>query len=926
MSCQWHRITLFLLALTGLLLCVDCRDNGPDEKYRIGFSQCCDDAWRDVMNAEMYRELAFRPEVSFEMRVANSDSEKQVRQIRELVQQGIDLLIVSPHESKPLTPVIEEVYKAGIPVILIDRKTDSDLYTAYVGADNYEIGRTAARYIINQFDGRGEIIEIQILMTISPAIERHRGFRDALAAAPGMNVVEAIEIKDDPDLLYTLLPPVLEKHPSANIIYAHTDLNAETAYKVAQQMGRAGDLFFVGIDGIPGTGRGIQAVEDGVLDASLLYPAGGGEAIRTALLVLNDLPYERQNTLESIVINSDNARILHNQMKKVESLQESIDEQLESLGDLHAIRRNQQALIFVLLASLLLALVLGSFLWKSLRAKHAANLSLERKNQEILEHEQQLVEMSEEVRRATQAKVDFFTNISHEFRTPLTLILGFAEDLLPSPKLSRDMQQGIGHIQQNALRLLRLVNQLMDFRKIETAKMTLRAEQADLAGFVRNIMGAYEKTAKKRGIDFQLRASHEQLLAWFDAGLMDKVLFNLLSNAFKFTPDGGKIHLFLSVDDPEHQVKLCVEDNGRGLTEEEQAHVFEAFYQGEEQQLTGTGLGLSLSKSLVELHGGTISVKSSKGQGSRFAITLPLGSAHLRDEQLTGGKTGPHASREFLFGPEAEPEEGDLSMALSPSSSLQILVIEDNPGLQFFLHKKLQATYQVVPAVNGKDGLEKAFSLTPDLIICDIMLPGMDGLEITRALKSDLRTSHIPIIILSARSGMEHQIEGTEIGADSYITKPFNINFLQAKIKSLLFNRQVLRESYRKAPAPVAAGKALPGLAEDVNPLDRDFIKKFLSYIEQHHARQDFQVSDLCGEFGLSRSQLYRKVTALLGESISYHIQNVRLRKAEELLMEGKYSIAEIAYQVGYSSPDYFSTVFRSKYGMPPSEFKNSPG
>lgn len=926
MSCQWHRITLFLLALTGLLLCVDCRDNGPDEKYRIGFSQCCDDAWRDVMNAEMYRELAFRPEVSFEMRVANSDSEKQVRQIRELVQQGIDLLIVSPHESKPLTPVIEEVYKAGIPVILIDRKTDSDLYTAYVGADNYEIGRTAARYIINQFDGRGEIIEIQILMTISPAIERHRGFRDALAAAPGMNVVEAIEIKDDPDLLYTLLPPVLEKHPSANIIYAHTDLNAETAYKVAQQMGRAGDLFFVGIDGIPGTGRGIQAVEDGVLDASLLYPAGGGEAIRTALLVLNDLPYERQNTLESIVINSDNARILHNQMKKVESLQESIDEQLESLGDLHAIRRNQQALIFVLLASLLLALVLGSFLWKSLRAKHAANLSLERKNQEILEHEQQLVEMSEEVRRATQAKVDFFTNISHEFRTPLTLILGFAEDLLPSPKLSRDMQQGIGHIQQNALRLLRLVNQLMDFRKIETAKMTLRAEQADLAGFVRNIMGAYEKTAKKRGIDFQLRASHEQLLAWFDAGLMDKVLFNLLSNAFKFTPDGGKIHLFLSVDDPEHQVKLCVEDNGRGLTEEEQAHVFEAFYQGEEQQLTGTGLGLSLSKSLVELHGGTISVKSSKGQGSRFTITLPLGSAHLRDEQLTGGKTGPHASREFLFGPEAEPEEGDLSMALSPSSSLQILVIEDNPGLQFFLHKKLQATYQVVPAVNGKDGLEKAFSLTPDLIICDIMLPGMDGLEITRALKSDLRTSHIPIIILSARSGMEHQIEGTEIGADSYITKPFNINFLQAKIKSLLFNRQVLRESYRKAPAPVAAGKALPGLAEDVNPLDRDFIKKFLSYIEQHHARQDFQVSDLCGEFGLSRSQLYRKVTALLGESISYHIQNVRLRKAEELLMEGKYSIAEIAYQVGYSSPDYFSTVFRSKYGMPPSEFKNNPG
>ena len=541
-----------------------------------------------------------------------------------------------------------------------------------------------------------------------------------------------------------------------------------------------------------------------------------------------------------------------------------------------------------------------------------------------MEHEQQLVEMSDEVRQATQAKVDFFTNISHEFRTPLTLIMGFAEDLLPSPKLSRDMQQSISLIQQNALRLLRLVNQLMDFRKIESAKMKLRAAEDDLVGFVHNIMESYAKTAQKRSIDFQLLTRYEALPVWFDAGLMDKVLFNLLSNAFKFTPDGGKIHLALSVDNFENRVKLSAEDNGRGLSEEELAHVFEAFYQGEEQQLTGTGLGLSLSRSLVELHGGSLSAQSTMGKGSRFTISLPLGNAHLQKEQMTSGGRESRTSREFFFDPETAMHEDETIMPATTTSLPQVLIIEDNPDLQFFLQKKLGFIYQVTTAVDGKEGLQKAFGLMPDLIICDIMLPGMDGLEITRTLKSDLRTSHIPIIILSARSAVEQQIEGTEMGADSYITKPFNVNFLQAKIRSLLLNRQVLKEAYGKGLLSLPADSHLADIPENINPLDRDFINEFLSYIDQHHARQDFQVSDLCEEFGLSRSQLYRKVTALLGESISFHLQNVRLKKAEELLLNGKLSVAEIAYQVGYSSPDYFSTVFRSKYGIPPSEFKNS--
>ncbi len=906
-----------------MALLLGCQHTPPPKHYRIGFSQCCNDAWRDVMNGEMRRELALHPELEFEMRVADANNQKQVEQIRELVKSGIDILLVTPNESKPLTPIIEEVHKAGIPVILMDRKIESELYTAFVGADNYEIGFTAANYVASKLGGRGNVLELQMSMAISPAVERHRGFMDGLRNYPAMKVVGTLEIPTLLEQKEADFKAFLNKYPTANIVYAQTDLLAETAFALAKSMGREKDFFFVGIDGIPGTGKGIQAVEDGILDASLLYPTGGGEAVQLALSILNKLPFEKQTKLETTVIHPGNARILHNQMKKVFSIEKSIDEQTENLKKLEIKGANQRFYIFVLLSTLLLAVVLGAFLWKNLRAKQAAYRSLEAKNEEILAHERQLVEMADEVRAATQAKVDFFTNISHEFRTPLTLILGFAEDLLPSQKLGKEVQQGIGHIRQNTYRLLRLVNQLMDFRKIESAQMRLRASEADLVLFTKNIMESYGKKAKNRGIEFQLLTRHEQLLVWFDPGMMDKVLFNLLSNAFKFTPDGGKINISITVDNFEKRATLTVEDSGKGMTEDEMAHVFEAFFQGEELQLSGTGLGLSLSKSLVELHGGSLTAQSTKGRGSRFTVSFPLGRAHLTDEQVVSEQPQYHSEEEVLFAAEAILPEDEAGTVATTTAIQQILVIEDNADLQSFLKKKLGSTYQIVPATDGKDGLQKAFDLTPDLILCDIMLPGMDGLDITRSLKSDLRTSHIPIVLLSARSMVEQQIEGTEAGADSYVTKPFNIHFLMAKIKSLLLNRQVLRESYGRGLTSFSPQAAMAELPAGTNPLDAEFLKRFTAYIEQHHARQDFQVSDLCREFGLSRSQLYRKVNALLGESISDHIQNVRLKKAEALLLEGKLSVAEIAYQVGYSSPDYFSTVFRSRYGVAPSVFKS---
>lgn len=917
------KISIFFLFLQ---LALSCSPIPQDrQKFLIGFSQCCDDPWRDVMNSEMYRELAFHPEIGFEMRVAQSNSEIQVEQIRELASLGIDLLIVSPNESTPLTSAVEEVYRSGIPVLLIDRETDSELYTAYIGADNYEIGKTAANYIANRLNGKGKVIEIQFSLSMSPAYERSLGFRDALKEHSGLEVIAELNTGSRIEEVNDQLPSLLKQYPDANVIFGLTDLLAEKSYEVAREMGVADSIFFVGVDGIPGTGRGIQAVEDGILDASMLYPTGGADAIRLSLAILNHLPFEKENVLQTTVIDQSNARILNFQMKKVNSLQEDIDLQQKKALELSGHFQKQRTLILILILGLSLIVVLGGFLWRSLYLKQLANKQLEAKNQEVsnqkeelLKKQGEIIQMSNEVKEATAAKVNFFTNISHEFRTPLTLILAFSEDLMAnSDRFSSEIKSSIRPIRENAFRMLRLINQLMDFRKMESNRMRVRASKNDLVEFVKNIMISYHKIADRRGIEFNLICRHEELFLWFDANMMDKVLFNILSNAFKFTPDNGKISIAISVDTFEKVVQIKVEDSGRGMTAEEAAHVFEPFYQGEDQDKSGTGIGLSLSLSLVKLHHGDILLKSIKGRGSRFTIVLPLGKAHFENEQLAGEEHHYFSDREYLFFENESLDQPGMTAptGLTTSTGPKILIIEDNEELLLFLAEKLSGEYQIITAQRGDLGLEEALESTPDLIISDILLPGQDGLEITRTLKSDLRTSHIPVILLTARSTTEQLIEGTKAGADAYIIKPFNIQFLEEKIKNLLHNRELLKEIYTNDLVDFQRHRNL-------NPIDQEFIKKFLRYVDANFARQDFHVEDLCKELNISRSQLYRKVNALMGQSVNDYFQDARLKKAEELLLEGKLTISEIAYQIGYTSPDYFAKVFKSKYNIVPTQYR----
>lgn len=909
------RIKIFsylFLGLTILCLYSSCQFKTSKKKIIIGFSQCCKDPWRTVMENEMHREMDFHPEAELIIKGAISNSQKQIEQIEELIETGIDLLIVAPNESEPLTKIIDEVYQSGIPVILVDRETKSNHYTTYVGASNYEMGKTAGHYIASQINKSGKIIELALSQSITPAVGRSNGFRDALRQYSNMEIIASYDSEKGIEYVDKWLPEVLEKYPKANAIYAHTDLLAERAYQIIRAKGKANQFFFLGIDGLAGKDGGIQMVEDGIINSTLLYPTGGTESIKAAMQILNNLPVEKRIELNTTVIDIDNARIINHQMEKVLSLQENIGQQKTLINELENIYKNQQTLIIVLISSLLLTLILGGSFWRSLQLKKEANESLQLKNADVLKQQEQLMQLSQKVKAATQAKVDFFTNISHELKTPLTLITGFADDLLPSSKLSKDLQQGMFLIKENANRLLRLVNQLMDFRKMETTGMKVNASENDLIDFINNILNSYRRVAQKHNIDLKLVTRYDKLPLWFDVNMLDKVLFNLLSNAFKFTPDGEEINIFVSKDTLQNRVKIKVEDKGKGMSSETVQHIFEPFYQGEGSKQSGTGLGLPLSKKLVQLHGGEIRVHSIPQKGSRFTIELLLGNAHFKKEQLSHQAPIDFIEREPAF-------QSDLLLQNKESfnSALKkhtILIIEDNRDIQFFLQKKLQTTYEIFEALDGETGINLAFEQVPDLIICDVKLPGENGLKITKNLKEDLRTSHIPILILTSQSTIEQQIAGTKAGADAYLTKPFNVQFLKEKIKNLLHNRQLLKESF---------GNDLLIIDNSLktNSIDKKFLNQLIAYIETNYNRQDFQVADLCEELHLSRSQLYRKVKALLGQSISDYIQNVRLQKAEALLKKRELSISEIAYQVGYTSPEYFSTVFKGRYGVSPSQF-----
>lgn len=520
---------------------------------------------------------------------------------------------------------------------------------------------------------------------------------------------------------------------------------------------------------------------------------------------------------------------------------------------------------------------------------------------------------AEKLQELDAAKTQFFTNISHEFRTPLTLILSPIDDLTkryPNEKLFDSMKR-------NAQRLLVLINQLLDLSKFDAGQMQANIQQDDLAKHIQLLGSSFSSLAESRGIDFQIIQNRRQAIAYFDADKIEKILLNLLSNAFKFTKDAGKITLKVNYAEDFSGVEIIVEDSGIGISAEKVNQIFDRFYQidgSHQRNYEGSGIGLALVKEMVKLHKGTVRVSSKETIGTSFIISLPTDKESWKKELLRG------VSEEY--------QNTDLSAFYTSSENKNILetnnvsdeekillIIEDNADLRQYIRSVFEQDYQIFEATDGQEGIEKALELIPDIVVSDLMMPRLDGLGFCKILKSDEKTSHIPVVMLTAKANVESRIEGFELGADDYLTKPFNKEELQVRVRNLVNQREILRQKYDKQVVNLKPTEVV------LPSIDEKFINKAKEIVEKHISKSEFNVEQFAEEMNLSSVVLRRKIKAVTNQSATQFVRKYRLQKAANLLQNSADTVSNIAYQVGFESLSYFTRAFQEEFGKSPSEY-----
>ncbi len=507
-----------------------------------------------------------------------------------------------------------------------------------------------------------------------------------------------------------------------------------------------------------------------------------------------------------------------------------------------------------------------------------------------------------------EVKNQFFTNISHEFRTPLTLMIGPLEDLVEDENINSAVKDTIHKIQNQAKRLLSLINQLLDFHKAETKALKLNTSYNDIVALSKSIYTSFEKEADRKGIQFAFTSNIRELYISIDKEKVESIMYNLLSNAFKFTPPGGDIKLELTyMHDCKNVCEILVADTGNGIKSEDKERVFDRFYQvtqAEPGKYVGTGIGLAFVKDLVELHNGIILLEDNQPQGSLFRIKLPLKEVSFSEEEALDLDTD-SVAHEIAFNEVDEPEQLELPI---------ILVIEDNEDLNHYLCKTIGRNWQVISAKDGKEGLEKAFNIIPDLVVSDVMMPEMDGYEFCKLLKGDNRTSHIPVILLTAKSDDVSQIEGIKLGADVYLGKPFKPALLASHIKNLIQSRKKLKALFTQ--------KLSLGPSEvEVNSFDEEFVKNAIRFVEENIEKDEFLIDELATKLNMSRSTFYRKLKALTGMSGSDFIRLIKLKRSAQLLKTGEYTVSIAAYSSGFNDLKNFRKIFQKQFGVTPSEY-----
>lgn len=908
----------FMAGLFSLLVFITgCKEDTPH--YVIGMSQCSDDSWRHKMNDEILREAMFYDGVSVEIRSAHDDNKRQIEDIRYFIDKKVDLLIVAPNEAAPITPVVEEAFDKGIPVIMVDRKILSDKYTAFMGADNYEIGREVGNYLAAKLGGKGNIVELTGLSGSTPAMERHQGFMSAISHYPDIHLLAKADAAWEREPGRIIMDSLLKIYPKIDAVYSHNDRIAPGAFEAAQKQGREKGIVFVGIDALPGKGNGVELVLDHVLDATFIYPTNGDKVLEMAMNILEKKPFPRETTLETAIVDPINAPVMKLQTAHIADLDEKIETLNGRISGYLSRYANQQVVLYGSLFVLLLVAGLLLVVYKALRTKNRLNSELSRQKAQLeeqrdtlSEQRDQLVQLSHQLEEATHAKLVFFTNISHDFRTPLTLVADPVEQLLADKTLSGDQHRLLLLVQRNVNILLRLVNQILDFRKYENGKMEYTPVPVDLLQCLENWNESFQAAARKKHIRFSFdHMPDTNYRTQADVEKLERIYFNLLSNAFKFTPENGKVTVRLFALEKERQpfFRFTVANTGSLISAEHIRSIFDRFYKIDMHH-AGSGIGLALVKAFVEMHGGTIQVESDEKQGTMFTVDLPSCCCTSSPETSSMGTSGHESPVELLEGEEEEERNYD-------SSRMSVLVIDDNADIRSYIHGLLSAEYSVIEAANGSEGIRKAMKYVPDLIISDVMMPGIDGIECCRRLKSELQTCHIPVILLTACSLDEQRIQGYDGGADSYISKPFSSQLLLARIHNLIDSHQRLKQFF---------GDRQTLAKEDICDLDKDFVEKFKALIEEKMGDSELNVEDLGREMGLSRVQLYRKIKSLTNYAPNELLRMSRLKRAASLLASSGMTVAEIAYEVGFTSPSYFTKCYKEQFGESPTEFLKRKG
>lgn len=909
---------------------VACHQDVPH--FRIGVAQCSDDSWRHKMNDEILREAMFYDGVAVEIRSAGDDNRKQAEDVRYFMDKGVDLLIISANEAAPMTPVVEEAYRKGIPVILIDRKILSDKYTAYIGADNYEIGRAVGNYIASSLRGKGNVVELTGLGGSTPAMERHQGFMAAISNFPDIKLIDKADAAWESGPAEVEMDSMLCRHPKIDAVYAHNDRIAPGAYRAAKKVGREKEMLFVGIDALPGKGNGLELVLDSVLNATFIYPTNGDKVMQLAMNILEKKPYPRETVMNTAVVDHTNAHVMQLQTTHISELDQKIETLNGRIGGYLSRVATQQVVMYGGLVILLLVAGLLLVVYKSLRSKNRLNRELseqkkqleeqrdklEEQRDKLEEQRDQLIQLSHQLEEATHAKLVFFTNISHDFRTPLTLVADPVEHLLADKTLNGDQHRMLMLIQRNVNILLRLVNQILDFRKYENGMMEYTPIPIDILSSFEGWNESFLAAARKKHIHFSFdKMADTDYHTLADVEKLERIYFNLLSNAFKFTPENGKVTVRLSplTKEDGRWIRFTVANTGSMISVEHIRNIFDRFYRIDMHH-AGSGIGLALVKAFVELHKGTISVESDEKQGTIFTVDLPMQTCEVTvsvDSPLSSS-IGASVSSALNNAQVAEEEETERDY---DSSKPSVLIIDDNADIRSYVHSLLHADYTVIEAVDGSEGIRKAMKYVPDLIISDVMMPGIDGIECCRRLKSELQTCHIPVILLTACSLDEQRIQGYDGGADSYISKPFSSQLLLARVRNLI-------DSHRRLKQFFGDGQTLA--KEDVCDMDKNFVEKFKSLLDAKLGDSNLNVEDLGKDMGLSRVQLYRKIKSLTNYSPNELLRIARLKKAASLLASSDMTVAEIGYEVGFSSPSYFTKCYKEQFGESPTDFLKRKG